>query len=522
MRSSTPSPASTRRSGSIDLTRRPRALAPLLLLGIIALACGSGGSTAQSGSTPGSGSGSDVEDVEDGDGTTADGLEPVPGRPFDVEPARWSGCGDGLECATVAVPVDHADPGGPTIDLALIRVPAPDTDGSGVVGSIFVNPGGPGGSGVTSIRSGFRLDPDTMDDHHLVGFDPRGSGDSAPLACGPGTDGRALPDLDPDDEAERREMNRAAEALAARCDELDGALLPHLSTESVVADLDLLRRAVGDERLGYIGLSYGSYIGLRYAARYPDRVGRMVLDGIVDPSLPLTALLAQQADGFDRLFDEVDAACADGLECPPDGVAAAYDRVADRLDRQGPTDGIGPTELAVGTLLGLYAEPLWPRLARALDAADRGDLGGVEALYEIYAGAADVATYNAVLCSDGPVPRGPEAWDRLEEDLAARSPRFGAFLANEVRACAYWPVRSTTAPEPVSPDGVAPILILSTTGDPATPIENAVAVAGSLPGAGLVTLEEDSHVAYGRSFCVEEIVADYLATGRVPPTVHRC
>ncbi|MEM9561231.1 MAG: alpha/beta hydrolase [Actinomycetota bacterium] len=440
---------------------------------------------------------------------------------FAVEPAVWSGCGGGYQCATVAVPVDHATTDGPTIDLALVRVPAADADGEGVRGSIFVNPGGPGGSGVGYVRSGARLDAATMDDHHLVGFDPRGIGGSGPLSCAEPVDG-PLPDFDPDDAVERAELDAWAVGLADRCEATDGDLLPHLTTDDVVADLDLLRQAVGDEQLRYLGFSYGTLIGLRYAERFPERVGRMILDGVVDPATTLTGLLAQQADGFDRVIDAVDDACGIAIRCPDGGVIAAYDRLQARLDTDGPIDGVGPTELAIATLISLYDEALWPRIADALDAAERGDVGGIVALERIYRGAADPAAYNAVVCADTPVPAGSEAWDRVEAELEGRSPRFGAVLANEVRACAHWPVRSTETPEPVDPEGIAPVLVLSTTGDPATPLENAVTVAGTLDGAGLVTVDDTSHIAYGRNGCVERIVADYLATGRVPPTVHRC
>jgi len=441
---------------------------------------------------------------------------------FEVEPASWSGCGDGFECATVTVPLDHGEPDGPTIDLALVRVPATDSDDGGVTGSILVNPGGPGGSGIDYVRSGFRFDPDTMDDHHLVGFAPRGVGASSPLSCNPEPADGPLPDYDPDDAEELAELDEAARGLAERCQRLDGELLPHLSTASVVADLDLLRQAVGDEQLSYLGLSYGTLIGLRYAERHPERVGRMILDGVVDPATTLGGLLAQQADGFDRVFATVDEACDGTLACPDGGLAATYDRVAARLDTEGPIDGIGPTELAVGTLLSLYAEGLWPRYAAAMADADRGDVDGIRALYGFYADAADEAAYNAVVCTDTPVPSGSDGWDRLADQLEERSPRFGAILANEVRACAHWPVRSSETPQPVAPEGIPPILVLSTTGDAATPVENAVNVAAALEGAGLVTVDETSHTAYGRNFCVQEIVADYVATGTVPEAIHRC
>ncbi len=462
------------------------------------------------------GSRAETADEQDDPALAGDG-----GR-FEVEPASWSACGDGFECATVTVPLDHDEPDGQTIDLALVRVPAPDLDDSGVIGSILVNPGGPGGSGVDYVRSGFRFDPDTMDDHHLVGFDPRGVGASNPLDCNPEPADGPRPDYDPDDAEELAELDEAARALAERCQRLDGDLLPHLATASVVADLDLLRQAVGDEQLSYLGLSYGTLIGLRYAERHPERVGRMVLDGVVDPTTTLGGLLAQQARGFERVFAAVDEACGSTLECPDGGLAATYDRVAARLDTEGPIDGIGPTELAVGTLLSLYAEGLWPRYAAALADADRGNVGGIRTLYGFYADAADEAAYNAVVCTDTPVPAGSDGWDRLAAQLETQSPRFGAILANEVRACAHWPVRSAETPEPVSPDGIPPILVLSTTGDAATPVENAVNVAAALEGAGLVTVDETSHTAYGRNFCVRQIVADYVATGTVPDGIHRC
>ncbi len=531
--------------------RRRRAVAALTALALIAASCGDGAAAPDNGDGPGSterattgagepgddGAGTDVgsgadrpggDRTDEGRSTSLDagrarddeaGAGTSTG--FAVDPAVWSDCGGGHECATVAVPLDHADPTGGTIDIALVRVPATDADGQGVVGSIFVNPGGPGGSGVGYVRSGARLDGRTMDDHHLVGFDPRGIGDSGSLSCADETDG-PLPDFDPDDATERAELDGWAAGLAERCAAAHGELLPHLTTDDVVDDLDLLRRAVGDDRLRYVGFSYGTLIGLRYAERFPDRVERMILDGVVDPARSLTGLLAQQADGFDRVLDAVDDACDVTIRCPDDGVIAAYDRLAARLDGDGPIDGLGSTELAIATLISLYAESLWPRLADGLADAEQGDVRGLLDLERIYSGAADPAAYNAVVCADTPVPAGTEAWDRVEAQLRTRSPRFGAVLANEVRACAHWPVRATEVPEPISPDDIPPILVLSTTGDPATPLENAITVAGSLDGAGLVTVDDTSHIAYGRNGCVARIVADYLATGQVPPTVHRC
>lgn len=462
------------------------------------------------GPVDGSAEAADPAPTDGGDGGAGEsGSGPLPR--FPVQPAHWAGCGDGFECATVAVPLDHDDPSGPTIDLGLIRVPAADRDGSGVTGSILVNPGGPGGSGVDFVRGGFRLDPATMDDHHLVGFDPRGVGASAALDCSLDDGGGPLPDFDPDDDQERAELDQRAREAANRCQNRAGDLLPHVATTNVVQDLDLLREAVGDERLRYMGFSYGTLLGLRYAERFPELVDRLILDGVVDPSHTLDDLLSQQADGFDQNFAAIDQACGTRLDCPSGGIAATYDRVHQRLDSDGPIDDIGPSELAIGVLLSLYDESFWPVAAEALTSADGGDVAGLQRLYRLYQNSAEQSAYLAVVCTDGPVPRGADEWDRLEERLAARSPRFGAVLANEVRACAHWPAVSALEPAAISPPGLGPVLILSTTGDAATPLENAEAVADRLERSALVTVDDRGHTAYGRNECVDQAVAAYLA-----------
>ncbi len=437
-----------------------------------------------------------------------------------VEPVVWGDCGDGLQCATVAVPLDHDRPAGETIDIALVRVPAGGPDEAS--GSIFVNPGGPGGSGIAYVRTGFRLDDDTMADYHLVGFDPRGVGASAPLACDIDLTAGPRLDLSPDSGAEWAALDRQARTLAERCDRLDGSRLAQLGTESVIRDLELLRQAVGDPELHYMGLSYGTLIGLRYAERYPRFVGHMVLDGVVDPSSGLADLLRQQADEFERSLQAMDEACGTTANCPVGGIVAGFDRVTERLERSGPVDDVGPTELVVATLVSMYSEGLWSVYGEALLDADGGDLAAIERLHDAYVGSTSHTAYLAVLCIDGQPPSGAEGWDRLVDELAARSPRFGAALANEVRSCAYWPARSAIAPEPVSAAGSEPILVLSTTGDAPTPLVNAATVAAGLASAGLVVVEDEGHTAYGRSFCVQRIVRDYFAIGTVPDTVHRC
>ncbi len=519
-------------------------MALALALTLVAAGCSSDpdttvsdtGSSVGTDSSVDSGSSVDPEagpPVSDGDGSTsvdtsdgsteeasdgnADQTDPVVPEPA-VEPVAWADCGDGLDCGTVAVPLNHDEPDGPTIGISLIRRPATGT----ATGSILVNPGGPGASGINYVRGGFTLDSDTMADHHLVGFDPRGIGASDALECDLDLTAGPRPDLSPDSAEEAAELDAEAQALAADCSDSDGDLLPHLGTESVVTDLDLLRRAVGDDKLNYVGLSYGTLIGLRYAERWPDRVGRMVLDGLVDPSFELPDLLRQQAQEFERAFAVLDAACGPDLACPDGGIIAGYDAVLADLERNGPSGPVGPTELQVATLVTMYSEWLWPVLGEALIAAQAGDLGPVERLHDRYVGGTSYSAYAAVSCIDSRSPSGAEAWDGFAAELEEVAPRFGAALANELRTCAFWPVTADTQPAAVTADGAPPILLLSTTGDAATPVANAFTVAESLSDASLVLIDDEGHTAYGRSLCVEQIVADYFGTGRLPDDLHRC
>jgi pimeloyl-ACP methyl ester carboxylesterase len=401
----------------------------------------------------------------------------------------------------------------------MVRVPAGDDQ---PVGSIFINFGGPGGSAIDPIQNGFRLDAETMARYHLVGFDPRGVGASTPLRCTVDLTTGARPDLSPDNPTEMAALDQDAKAVADRCANTDGDLLAHLGTDAVVADLDLLRRSVGDEQLYYVGLSYGTRIGLQYADRFPELVGAMVLDGVVDPSFTLIDLLRQQAGAFEAAFLELDRACDGTLLCPEAGIIATYDRLAERLERDGPQAGVGTTELEIASLLALYSENLWPGYATALADADRGDLSGIERLHDLYVGGVSFAAYLAVSCIDGPIPSGSDGWNDVADELASLAPRFGAALANELRTCAYWPAPPTGRPAPVAATGSNPVLVMTTTGDAATPAENAINVDRILDASGLVIVDDTGHTAYSNSPCAKQTVADYFATGTVPQQPLRC
>lgn len=437
-----------------------------------------------------------------------------------VSPVEWSDCGGGLECASVPVPVDYGAPEGALIDIALVRVPA---DG-GAIGSLFVNPGGPGASGIEFVRDGFRLDRQTASRYHLVGFDPRGIGESDPLTCSVARDESPMPDLSPDTDEELRELDDFAVEVVEDCAVSDGALLPHLTTTNVARDLDRLRQAVGDGALHYYGLSYGTLLAVRYGQLFADSVGHLVLDGVVDPGADLTDLLRQQAIAFETGFERLDDRC-DELRCPADGLTVTFDRVMARLEADGPVGDVGPSELVMASLLPSYAPSILPAYATALAQADANDFTAIERLSDFFVGSVSFTAYAAFACADGRPPSGSESWDRFADELEVAAPRFGAAVANELRVCAHWPPPADDPidePTASSLSGVqVPILVVGNTGDAATPLVNAERVAGLLPEARLVVVDSARHTAYNGSSCVRDLVADYLAGQRLPD-VSRC
>ncbi|MEZ5406758.1 MAG: alpha/beta hydrolase [Acidimicrobiales bacterium] len=496
-----------------------RAAAPVALSALLVAAAACGGSSgAGDGTTapiPGSESTTTAAPATSSTPATASSTaEP----PAPAGPAAWRPCGQ-LTCASVAVPLDYGDPGGPTISIALVRRAATGTR----LGSVFVNPGGPGASGVDFVANGFQLDPETARSYDLIGFDPRGVGASTPVACTLDRSLGPLPDWSPDSEAEVRAMDDAAEAFARSCAQTDATgLLAHLRTDDVARDLDQLRAAVGDEQLHYIGFSFGTLIGLVYADAYPQRVGHLVLDGVVDPEQDLTDLLTAQAVAFEQAFAVLDAACGTRITCPPGGVAAAHDELMTRIERAGPVGQVGPTELDSAALITLYDEGLWPVYASALTDALAGDFATIEDLSDTFTQVVPFGAYAGVECTDSPRPADRDAWAAFTAETTALAPRFGPAVANELLACAWWPVPAGPARGPVTAPGARPILVVGNTNDPATPLANARAVAGHLEAASLVVAELDGHTAYSASACVRDLVRGYLLRDEVPPDGSRC
>ncbi len=433
------------------------------------------------------------------------------------EPLRWRDCSlprDG-QCATLSVPLDWQDPDGRQVELALGRIPA----GGEPIGALVMNPGGPGGSGLDLLS----WDPTSAvvaDRFDLVSWDPRGVGRSTAVECDRGVARLQSVDPDPDDSTEQARLDTSAAAVSEACeDDLD--LLAHVGTSDVARDLEAIRLALGDEALNYLGFSYGTHIGQLYAAMYPTRIRSMVLDGVVDPALGYEEFLLGQAAAFDEAFDDNAAACAKAgpSRCGVDDLTAAYDEVLATVETsplRGGDRPVGPAELTTAAIQTGYGEQGWRSLGKALAAALDGDGSALWRLADAYYQAGGYTSYAAVVCTDSVPPSGAEAYRAFADRARQVAPRFGGAVANELAPCATWPVAPTGSPLAIVASGAPPIVVIGNTGDPATPLENAVAVADSLESGVLLTVDTDGHTAYGSNLCATDLVDDYLIDLVVP------
>ncbi|AWI32522.1 alpha/beta hydrolase [Streptomyces tirandamycinicus] len=455
-------------------------------------------------------------------------------RPFYTQRIDWEICGRGVQCGRLEVPLDYADPAAGTIRLSLARVRAADP--AARLGSLVYNPGGPGVSGVDAVKSAPEppTTPALAARYDLVGFDPRGVGESIPVYCPPGSAaGDTDPaDITPDTPAEVDGLVRSARETAAACRAGTGQHLGHVSTLETARDMDVLRAVLGDPRLTYLGVSYGTYLGTLYADLFPDRVGRLVLDAAVDPRLDALESLRGQAAGFQGALDAFLADCASRPECPlgtdPAEAAGRLTELLARLDRAplpaGGTSLLDRDSAVVIMAQALYAKDSWPALESALGAALAGNGTEFAGLVETSPDAASDRSFEAISCLDLP-PAAASAEDvrAALPSFRAASPVFGEWLAWSGLSCTDWPVEAVGAPRTVSAPGTGPILVVGTTRDPATPYHWAEALAGQLESGVLLTREGDGHSAYNvGSACVDRAVDRYLIEGRPPADGTRC
>ena len=440
---------------------------------------------------------------------------------FTPEPVAWHSCGGRLKCATLNVPLDYADPAGATIELSLNELPARQSTER--IGSLLVNPGGPGGSGLEFVVGGIDLPSAVLDRFDIVGFDPRGVGASTGLPCGDST----VPafrrvDSTPDTPEEQAALDAAAKDVADDCATNAGNLLPHIGTDDVVRDMDTIRQALGEVKLNYLGISYGTLLGLRYAALFPANARAITIDGVVDPTQDLQTWLRQQTIAYEKQINAIFDSCpSGGRGCPPGGAAAAYDEVSRRVEST-PIPGangrtLGPSELVTAALIPTYEPAAVPIFFEALTKALNGDGSVMLSLTTAYEGSVKFTLYAGVECIDSPHPVGSEAYQGFAHDLEGLSPRFGGAIANELLPCAFWPAPVHSIVGPVTAPGAPPILVIGNTGDAATPYQQAVDVARTLQSGRLLTFDGTGHAAYGKSTCAASAEAAYFVDLTLPP-----
>jgi pimeloyl-ACP methyl ester carboxylesterase len=454
----------------------------------------------------------------------------------DAPKIEWRSC-DGGECAELAVPLDYENPrDGRTIDVALFRARALDRERR--IGSLFVNPGGPGASGVAFARDLVFALPQTLRERFdIVGFDPRGTGRTIPVKCRRNLDSVFALDLTPESVDERATLDEGMAKLARDCEGRNRRTLPYISSQSTVRDMDEIRKALGDEKLNYLGFSYGTYLGALYADSFPDRVRAFVLDGAVDPELGKLELNLQQAQGFEASLDAFFDWCASDRSCElGDGrdPSRAYDRLAAEIDAEPLKVGsrhLGPGEFDLAVVSTLYSgEFAYETLADALGDAANGDGDALLAEADAYSGRRENGTYSneqeafwAIGCLDGPRLGGPEAYAAAEPQVRAAAPRLGVSNLNYDLVCAYWPVAAVTPPGPLDARGAPPILVLGTTGDPATPLQWSQALAADLSSGVLLEAEGTTHTSFLEfNECVDDAVGRYLVRLAVPKAGSSC
>ncbi|MER6911140.1 alpha/beta hydrolase [Streptomyces sp. NPDC000594] len=465
-------------------------------------------------------------------------------RPYYTQRPAWRECPEspGFQCTRLTVPLDHARPGGRRITLAVARTRA--TGPGEKLGSLLVNPGGPGGSAVEYLQmfAGTGYPAPVRARYDMVAVDPRGVAGSEPVTClsGPEMDTYTQVDQTPDDPAEERRLATAHRSFAEGCAKRSAALLPYVSTVDTARDMDVLRAVLGDERLAYVGASYGTFLGATYAELFPRRAGRLVLDGALDPSLSARRVNQDQTAGFETAFRSFAADCVTRRDCPlgtgsTTEAATRLRGLFTRLDARplptGEPRRLGEALATTGVLAAMYDEGAWPQLREALDAALSGDGAPLLALADSYYERSGDGSYSnlmfanaAVNCLDlPPAFTGPAEVERASADFEKVSPVFGRGFAWAAMNCAYWPAPATGTPHRITAEGARPILVVGTTRDPATPYRWARALAGQLASGRLLTYEGDGHTAYGRgSDCVDTAINRYLLEGTVPREGTRC
>ncbi|WP_203336497.1 alpha/beta hydrolase [Nocardioides limicola] len=458
--------------------------------------------------------------------------DPALARFYEQTP-DWERCRGGYECARIMVPLSYADPGSETIELLLLRVTARNAETR--LGSMLVNPGGPGAPGTSYAEmANLHWSAEVRDAYDIVGFDPRGTGESAPVDC--------LGDAELDEylsgapwpmsPAEVDDWLAQDEMFLGGCAEKSGRLAGHVTTVEAARDMDVIRAVLDESTLTYFGASYGTKLGATYAELFPQRVGRLVLDGGVDVSLAKLDKSMQQAAGFETALRAYVSHCVSGGSCfLGNDVDEGLTQIQELLDEiaNEPLRTSAGRELRIGNafyglVTPLYNRDYWNYLDTGLRTALTGDGSMLLLLSDAYHSRSDNGYENnaseaiyVINCLDDPSAVPADQVPDIMDDFLAASPTFGEIFAWGMTGCAGLPYESSEEPLEIRAAGAAPILVTGTTRDPATPMQWAESLAEQLESGILIRRDGDGHTAYGQgNSCVDEVVDAYLLDGEVP------
>jgi pimeloyl-ACP methyl ester carboxylesterase len=445
----------------------------------------------------------------------------------------WRSCRSSLECATLEAPLDWSNPSAGTIKLPLIRTLA--TLPEQRIGSMLVNPGGPGFGGAYLVEGATGIFSQSILEHFdVVTWDPRGTGGSQPAVdCIDTYDEYFGLDVTPNDAAAQQALEDAAKKFDAACDQKNGSLLAHISTQDTARDMDLIRRALGEDKISYFGFSYGSELGSVWATMFPGTVRAAVLDGAADPNADAMQGAIDQASGFEialnAFLEDCKGKCAFAQGGDP---GAAFDKILADIDANAyPTDqGRPPLNSGIaysGVIDALYSQSLWLELDDALNQARQGNGSGLLALYDDYYQRRGDGSYGneleaflAISCLDDRGPATVADVDSYNAQIEAVAPRIAPGFEHGY-SCVYWPVPSV-APLLVTGKGAGTIVVIGTTNDPATPYTSSLNMAKTLEGGRFIKVVGNGHTGYSKSPCAQDLVDKYLIDLQAPPPDATC
>ncbi len=455
---------------------------------------------------------------------------------FQSQKIKWRSCYDSMLCTEVLVPIDYTNIKLGTFKISVLKYEASNKEDR--IGSIFVNPGGPGASGVDyAYQAEYILSAQVLALYDIVGFDPRGVGRSAPIRCltDDEADENYASDAKPDNPQEFDALIKETQDYVAKCEENNKNLTAY-STENAARDMDVIRAVLGDEKLNYLGKSYGTYLGTIYAQLFPDKVGRIVLDGAIDPgATPLEQTLIQ-AVGFDNALDAFIKDCLQLDICPlpkdatPQYFTDLFDAVAKNPLTTSSKRVATESLVVLGTASALYDnESGWPMLRVALKQAQSGRGFMFLSLADAYTGRQLNGTYPSnegdsgfvIDCLDWNDARTNEQIAQDSQTFKEQAPVFGPYLAYSGISCKYF--KGVKQPLKINQIKTTPIIVIGTLRDPATPYSWAVALNKLITNSRLITLDGDGHTGHGRgSACVDKTVDTYFITGKIPATDQKC